>query len=355
MTPVSLAAGAVPVVAVLLALALTLLAAGTVRGELEHPTLTAGDRWVYILEGSMENFPGLNATQGTVELGLSGLVEVDVLGSATATVGGTAVPGVRTETQASGFLNGTFAAPGNTSIHASGTFSTDAIEIWEDRADLPVLSNATSSYVITVTFGIPFSLQARVWVNATTDYASIPPFNLSVGESASTAFTTEVSVETSATFFGITVQNGTRGSAAGVWTRQVLDEENVTVEAGTFLTYRLNQSLGSFPGIGGLVPLASANETAWFSNGVGSYALREAYVNGTPVAEMRLKSYTYPAAPSGLPIIDIVLFAAIPIAVVALVAFVLLRRRRKNPIAPAKSGSAGPVGELPPKPPGGGP
>ncbi len=352
--PVPLAPLEAFLLAVVVAAAATLLSAGAARGSLERPTYTAGDRWIYSLQGSLAGFPGMNESAGNVSLGLSGLVEVDVLGPAQATVRGAAVPAVRVATQASGFLNGTFALPGNTTFRASGTFSSDTTEIWEGQDFLPTQSNSTSSYVITVTVGLPFSVGAQVWANATTAYASLPPFNLSVGQGASAPFLTDVNVATTASFFGFSNHAENTTTTAGVWSRQVLGTGNVSVEAGTFPAYRLNESLGTFPGLGVAGALPGANETAWFSNTVGYYVERQAYVNGTPVAEMRLKSYTYPAAPPGLSLLEISLLTAVPIAAAA-VLIVLLIRRRKRRRVPTITGTAGPVGELPPKEPGGTP
>lgn len=352
---ISLMAPAAFVLAMLVSVAAALAAAGSARAALEKPSYAAGDRWVYILRGSMGAFPGLNASQGTTELGLSGLVEVDVVGPAQAVVGGTSVPGVRVESHASGFLNGTFAMPRNGTFHASGTFAADTSEVWEGQDYLPTLSNSSSSYTISVTLGITVSLSADVWVNASTTYAALPRFNLSVGENAAAPFTADASVATTATFLTFRMHNESQGSSAGVWTREVLGSGNVTVDAGTFSAYRLNESLSSFPGLGIAVSGGGANETAWFSNDVGYYVKRQAFVNGSPVAEMELKSYAYPAAPPQLSLLDLTLLALIPIAAVAVVAILVLHRRRRAPKAPVTTGTAGPVGELPPKRPGDGP
>ncbi len=351
------------ILAMLVAAAGMLASAGGAHAALQKPAYTAGDRWVYVLQGSLGRFPGLNESRGNVSLGLSGLVEVDILGPAQATVGGTEVPGVRTETHASGFLNGTFVIRGNgtsgflanQTVRASGTFSADNSEIWEGRDFLPTATNSSSSYVISVTVGISFSMTATVWVNATTAWVSLPAFNLTAGENATASFTTDASVTTAFSFFTFGNRTENRTSFSGAWSRQVLDAENVTVEAGTFAAYRMNQSLGTFPGLGIALPAGGANETAWFSNDVGYYVKRDAYVNGTRVAEMRLKSYTYPAAPPGLSLLDLTLLAAVPIAAVVLGSFLLLRRRRRKPQAPVTTGNAGPVGVLPPKPPEGPP
>lgn len=351
----SLIAPAVCVLAMLVATAGFLGAPDGARAALQKPAYTAGDRWVYTLQSSLAGFPGLNRTQANVSLGLSGLVEVDVLGPAQALVGGIAVPGVRAATHASGFLNGTFAIPGNGTVHATGTFSSDSSEIWEGEDFLPTVSNSSSSYVFSASLGITVSARTSIWLNTTTAWTALPRFNLSVGESASASFTTDARVATAISFLFYSNHTENRTTFSGLWSRQVLGAENVTVEAGTFAAFRLNESLGSFPGLGAVLSLGAANETAWFSNDVGYYVRREAYVNGTPVGEMRLKSYTYPAAPPGVPLVDLALYAGLPIAAVAIVAFAILLRRRKRPRAPVTTGTAGRVGELPPQPPEGRP
>lgn len=344
-------AGAV-VFALLIALAVLLASGQPARAALVKPAYGAGDRWVYVLQGSLAGLPGVNESQGGLfALDLTGIAEVDVTGPASSPAGG-----VRVETHSSGFLNGTFQMPGSPTIHVSGTFSSDASEVWEGGSYLPVASNSSTGYEIDVTlFAISTKVSAKLWLNATTAYPTIPPFNLSVGDSASAPFTSAIQLASSFSSAFFSQHNETTGVAAGSWMRHVLDVENATVEAGTFSSYRLNESLGGFPGFAAVASVGSANETAWFSNDVGYYVRRVAYVNGTPAAEMRLKTYTYPA-PTGISLLDTILLAAIPIAIVAvLLALVLLRRRRRTE-GPAKTSSgAGPVGELPPKNPGGEP
>ena len=325
--------------------------AGLGQAALQKPAYAAGDRWVYVLQSSLGALPGMNASQGgTFELGLTGIAEVDVVGPASGLAGG-----VRVDTHASGFLNGTFTIPGNATIQASGTFSADSAEIWEGQDYLPVASNTSTHYVIDVRIVITARVTADLWVNATTSYFSLPSFNLSVGDAASAPFTTDLNVATDVSSFGFAEHMENATSAAGAWTRQVLGQENVTVEAGTFSAYRLNESLGGFPGLAAVAPAGGANETAWFSNDVGYYVKRVAYVNGTPVAEMRLKSYTYPAPSTGLTLVDMVLLVAVPIAIVAVLVFLILRRRKARRGVTEASSGAGPVGELPPKRPGEGP
>ncbi len=333
----------------LLAAAGTLAASGGGHGALQKPLYAAGDRWVYAVKGSLGGLPGANASQGgTFLLGLNGIAEVDVVGPASGPAGG-----VRVTTHASGFLNGTLEFPGSPTIGISGTFSSNATEIWREQDYLPVASNSSTGYIIDVKVVITAQALANLWLNTTTTYGSQPPFNLSVGDSAFVPFTSDLSATTIFSFVGGSQRLENRTSVAGVWTRQVLTQENITVEAGTFSAYRLNESLGAFPGFATGVPSSGANETAWFSNDVGYYVKRVAYVNGTPVAEMRLKSYTYPAPTKGLAIVDIVFLVAVPVAVAAILLFLVLRWRRGRRGTAKGSSGAGPVGELPPKNPGG--
>lgn len=334
----------------LLAAGLVLAVMGMGRGALQKPVYTAGDRWVYVLQGSLAGLPGANASEGgAFELGLSGIAEVDVTGPASGPAGG-----IRAETHASGFLNGTLGLA-NMTIDVTGTFSSRATETWEGQDYLPIASNSTTSYAVTVRIIIPAPVAATVWLNATTAYAALPAFNLSVGQSGTAAFTSDLSLATSFSSFGVSQHLENTTAAAGTWNREVLARENVTVEAGTFSAYRLNESLGGFPGIAAVVPGSGANETAWFSNDVGSYVKRVAYLNGTPVAEMRLKAYTYPVVAPGGNLAEIVLLAAVPIAAVAVLLFLLYRRRKAREVPGKGSSGVGPVGELPPKGPGGTP
>src|SRR6266571_1112603 len=121
-------------------------------------------------------------------------------------------------------------------------------------------------------------------------------FHLDVGQNASAAFTAHVELNSTFTAFFQTMTSQNVTDLASTWHRDVLSRENVSVEAGTFSSYKLNQTLGSFPGIpSGLS--GGGNETAYFSNDVGFYVKRVAYENGTPAAEMRLRSYSYGAGP----------------------------------------------------------
>ncbi len=325
----------------------TLVVAAPARAAMTRPAYDAGDRWVYVLQGSLDGLPGFNASQNvSVHFSLNGIVQV--------AIDGVDASGVHAATRASGFLNGTFGIGGNASASATGTFSSSASELWETRDFLPVVSNGSTVYIFDVSSVISAPVRIDLWTNVTTAYANLPPFELGVGDSVTASFTSQIDVASSFSFFGFGQHMENRTTAGGTWARSVTGLENVTEEAGTFSAYRLNESLGGIPGI---APLASgsANETAWFSNDTGSDVRRVSYVNGSPVAEMRLKSYTYPVTPEGLSIVEIALLSVAPIAAVALVVFFLLRRRKGRRESAKGSSGAGPVGELPPRNAGGRP
>jgi len=150
---------------------------------------------------------------------------------------------------------------------------------------------------------------------------------------ASVSFSTTWLIISTVTFFGQTRSQQNATDVTSMWRREVLSRENVTVEAGTFASYRLNQTAGNFPGIPG--GSSGGNETAYFSNDAGFYVKRVAYSNGTPVSEMRLKSYSYGAAPStGLDITAVLLVIAV---VAAILVVIVVWRRRKARIPQAAS------------------
>ena len=301
----------------------------TARASLLKPTYAAGDKWVYILDGSITEFPGLNASQiRNLRFDLVGMVDVKVIGPANVVTGNASVPSVRVDTQAMGYLNGSFSVQGGGTAQVTGTFTTDTSEFWEDQAYLPISSNSTTSYRADVTyFFVTTPLAADLRVDASTSISPIPRFDLDVGQSANATLDTHLELNSTFTIFQqtTTMQNSTNVSSG--WRRDVLSQETVGVEAGTFSAYKLNQTLGGFPGLPSGV--ATGNETAYFSNDVGFYVRRTAYENGTPSAEMHLKSYSYGARrPSGLSVTDLLIYVAIPV-VVAILIFVVLRRRRK--------------------------
>ena len=297
-------------------------------GALRKPTYAAGDQWVYVLDGTLAGFPGFNSSQGTFHLGLIGFVYVNVIGSATVQASNASVSAVRVDSRANGYLNGTFSVPGAGSGQISGSFSTTSTEFWEAQAYLPIESLGTTSYHANVMLGITTPLVFDLRVNSTTSFSSIPPFDLDVGQNASVGFATHLELNSTVTAFFRTMTSQNTTDLASTWHRDVLSRENVSVEAGTFSTYKLNQTLGSFPGIpSGLS--GSGNETAYFSNDVGFYVKRVAYENGTPAAEIRLRSYSYGAGPpAAFGVTQVLLYIVLPIAIVVLLTVLLWRRRK---------------------------
>ena len=311
-----------------------------VGAALSKPTYSTGDRWVYVLDGSLNAFPNLNSSQtGAFHFDLVGRVEVNVLGPSSVLSGSVPIPVVAVDTSASGFLNGTFAVPNVGTAHVTGTFTTRTSEIWEDRAYLPIRSNTTTSYSADVTLGFSTPLTATVRVNASASVATIPPFELEVGQNASTALQTHLIVNSTFTAAGRTQSSENRTDVSSVWRREVLSRESVTVEVGTFTAYKLNQTVGSFPGIGGIS--GGTNETAYFSNETGYYVKRDAYANGTHVAEMRLKSYSFGAKGSTFGLIDWLLLVAA--AAVGVVLVLTYWKRRKKRIPEPPSGASEPT------------
>lgn len=322
--------GASSAVVLFVMLTVALSVSGITGASLKKPTYAAGDQWVYVLEGSLNTFPGFKASLGPFQFGLVGFVYVNVIGPATVLVGNTSIPSIRVDSRATGFLNGTFPVPGGGgTAQVQGSFSTSSTEFWENQAYLPIESQGTSSYHADVTYGfITTSLVADLRLNATTSVATIPPFELDVGQNATAGFTTHAELNSTFSVFGRTMSSQNETNLSSIWRRDVLSRENVTVEAGTFSAYKLNQTLASFPGIPtGLS--GGGNETAYFSNDVGFYVKRVAYENGTPAAEMRLRSYSFGAGPpSGFSTTQILLIVAVPVAIVLLLALLLWRRRK---------------------------
>src|SRR5437879_1599460 len=88
---------------------------------LSKPTYSAGDRWVYVLDGSLNAFPNLNSSQtGAFHFDLVGRVEVNVLGPSSVLSGSVPIPVVAVDTSASAFLTGTFAVPHAGPAHVTG-------------------------------------------------------------------------------------------------------------------------------------------------------------------------------------------------------------------------------------------
>src|SRR2546428_2928864 len=100
-------------VALVIALVLLLGTPFTARASLLKPTYAAGDKWVYILDGSITEFPGLNASQiRNLRFNLVGMVDVKVIGPANVVAGNASVPAVRAVTRAAGDLNRAVSVPG---------------------------------------------------------------------------------------------------------------------------------------------------------------------------------------------------------------------------------------------------
>src|SRR3989441_6263586 len=220
-----------------------------VDGALRKPTYAVGDKWVYVLSGSLAGLPGFNTSQGTFHLGLVGFVYVNVIGSATVQANNTSVSAVRVDSRATGFLNGTFSVPRAGSGQISGSFTTTSTEFWEGQGYLPIESLGTTSYHADVTLGTTTPLDFALRVNATTSYSSIPPFELDVGQSASAAFAAHVELNSTFTAFFRTMTSQNVTDVSSTWHRDVLSRENVTVEAGTVSPHKLNQNPPRLPSV----------------------------------------------------------------------------------------------------------
>ncbi|HKZ98168.1 MAG TPA: hypothetical protein VI915_03995 [Thermoplasmata archaeon] len=324
--------------ALLIGAASALAAAPAVRGKLERPAYVAGDGWVYDLRGSLGAFPGTNASEvGSFSFDLRGRVDVDVRGTDQVDVGGVPSAVVRVATRATGFLNGTFDLPNSTFPGTvTGTFTSNAAELWNASSFLPVASTGTTTYLASISLFITIDLTTSIRIESTTAYASHPAFDLDVGESASASFASDILANTTISGLGAPISSENATTVAGTWRREVLAETNVSVDAGTFPVFVMNQTLTGFPGLAGLVPPEGANETAYWSNGAGNYVKRDAYANGTEIAEMSLRSTTYPYRP-GLSALALSLVVGVPLlALVATVLFV--RRRRKAKPRPTPGG-----------------
>ena len=337
--------GVSSIVVLFVVTAALLAASAPSRATLHKPTYAAGDHWVYVLDASLSTFPGFNASQGTFQFGLIGFVYVNVIGPVNVLAGNASIPAIRVDSRATGYLNGTVPGPGGLgSAQLTGTFATSSTEFWEDQSYLSIQSHGTSTYDADVTFIVTTKLVADLRVDATTSVTAIPPFDLDVGQNATANLTSHVELNSTFSAFGRTMSSQNETNLSSTWHRDVLSLENVTVDAGTFSAYKLNQTLAGFPGIpAGLS--GGGNETAYFSNDVGFYVKRVAYENGTRAGEMRLRSYSYGAGPpSGLSAVQLLLIAAVPAAIILLL-IVLLWRRRKARIQGGTSPGTPPTAE----------
>ncbi len=326
---------------------------GTAAGALDRPSYLAGDRWVYVLEGSLDALPGLNGSGvGRFSLSTAGRVEVQVLGAAERTVRESLIRGVDVSTSVSGFLNGTFSVPGLPGPPASvtGTFTSATTELWEDRGYFAVESRGTAAYTADVTvppFTSRFSVASRM--NANSSVVQGATFPLDVGKNASASLQTNLLVNATISFPGRVFSSENATSFASAWKRVVLAREVVSVEAGTFSVYRLNQTVNAFPGLGAVALSPGSNETAYWSNDVRNYVKRDLYVNNSRVSEIRLKSFT--PGQSGPALLVSLLVIGVPLIVGAFVILMLLLRLRKRRAAAIEQTPSLAEGMPPPPPP----
>ncbi|HLE45482.1 MAG TPA: hypothetical protein VI915_00625 [Thermoplasmata archaeon] len=325
-------------------LALGLLAAsGPAAGALDRPAYAPGDRWVYVLEGSIVGPPELNGTT----LDLVGRVEVEVAGLEDAIINGTPTRADRVLTRTTSYLNGTFAFPTvpPTTATVTGTLSSNTSELWEVEGYQTIASAGTSELVAEVTYIVAIAFEMRIRTVSNATVAQADPFPLEVGDTATASLHTDLLVNTTLSFLGNETSSEDRTVFDSEWRREVLALETVHVEAGDFAAYRVNQTAGGFAGF----PFGGSPgdyEISHFSNDVGYYVERVSYTNGTPVSEMRLKSYTYAARAPAMPWLLPLAVAVIVAAIVAVLVIVWRRRRRARPARiPAPSTPPGSGGD----------
>ena len=325
---------------------------GSTRAAIERPVYSPGDRWVYVLEGSM-GVPGFNDTEnGTFVLTLAGRVEVEVAGFEDVDVNGTSSRAVRVLTRTSGFINGTFEVPGfPTPATVAGTISSNTSELWEDRGYQTISSEGTSETVLDVVLIFTMRFEFRIRTFANVSVVQVDPFPLDVNQTTTASLHSDLLVNSTVIAMGNETSFEERTAFDSEWRRQALALEALHVEAGDFSAYRLNQTLSGFPGVpfGGSSP--EDYEIAHFSNDVGFYVKRVAYTNGTPATEMRLKSYTYAARAPAFPWIPVGILVAVVAAGIILGLWWRSRRRRDRGTSPT-GGAGGPLG--PDSGPGGG-
>lgn len=306
---------------------------GTASAAMVRPTYAVGNRWVYTLSGSIDTFPGFNgSSSGGFAFELTGRLEVEVHGFV--------ARAVRVDSLARGYLNGSFSLPpqlGGGTASVTGTFTSDGTELWEDQGYFAIESNATTTFSADISYFITTHLDAAIRTDANTTVGPNNLFPLDVGSASTVDLSTTVTTNSTFTFLGNTTTAENTTTVFSSWRRDVVALETVRVEAGTFSSYKLNQTLGSFPGLVSGGAFAEGNETAYFSNDVGYYTKRVAYVNGTPVAETTLKSYTYGApAPSSFPFPILILLV---VAVAAAILFIVwFTRRKKRPTSAPPGG-----------------
>lgn len=298
-----------------------------VAGAMERPSYTVGNRWTYELSASLGGLPGLNVTlNATVSMTLSARVVIDVHGMVERQVAGTAVRGVEAGIRTTGTLNGTFRTPDVPLLGIlSGTLAHSGTEIWEDEGFLVVEADDETSFDLQVILVVSVPVSIRLRSYAATRVLLDRPFPLDVGNWTTASLTTDLEVNTTVIASGMEVSFENRTTFDSAWSRKVLSREPISVDAGTFDAYRLNQTVVSFPGLSVGLSLADGNETAWWSNAAGNYVRRTAYANGTRVAEMRLNSYSYGASEPSFPWLYLG-----PVAAAAAIGLILRSRRRRS-------------------------
>jgi len=289
-----------------------------------RPTYAIGNRWVYTLSGSLDTFPGFNGSSfGGFAFDLTGRLEIEVRGFVAGAV--------RVDSLARGYLNGSFTLPpqlGGGTASVTGTFTSDGTELWENRSYIAIESNATTTYSADITYFLTSHLDALIRTDANMTVGPNTMFPLDVGNASTVDVSTTLTTNSTFTFLGNTTTAENTTTVFTSLRREVVGLETVRVEAGTFSSYKLNQTLGSFPGLVSAGGFAQGNETAYFSNDVGYYTKRVAYANGTPVAEATLKSYSYGASgPSSFPFPILILLI---VAVASTILFIVWYTRRKK-------------------------
>lgn len=211
----------------------------------------------------------------------------------------------------------------------SGGFTANASELWEDRGYLPVEYHGTSTYQADISYILTTSFELATRFNAITSVTQGPSFPLDVGQVSSATLRTDLNLSATATVGTRRVTTENQTAESSTWRRTVVSLEAVRVEAGTFEAYRVDQGPASLLDIVGAPTPAGGNETSYFSNDVGYYVKRVIYLNGTQIAEMRLKSYSRGVTGgASLPLPAIAAVAGAGAVGAPVVAWALLRRKR---------------------------
>jgi len=268
--------------ALALALAIAVVAAvPPARAEMDKPSWTAGDYWIY--------------SSTDVGFGLSGpgTVRYDVLGPDTVNVGGTDYASYRLRV---------------TPNSNSSTVTFNAGDVWYRTSDLALVKGTWN-----VTADVPFF--GRVVILVTVTFT--PPLGLRWPFAFDRTWTATSTIATVTKVGGLPPGTNTLSLTD---TFVVLAAATVTVPAGTFDTtpVRANQSGGGGSTIG------------YWSPQAGNTAREQSYDNsGNPSKSQELTQYRYAGSGFlGLPIIAwLLIFLVVFLAVIG---FVFLRRQRRR-------------------------